>query len=186
MIKQNLVIYSIPILSEILKEMKDEINFSIVEISNLKELNMQELNSSLVLIRNNKDIDFVNVIKLDFPIKVTKLIEKINIQFIRLKTKEKSKISIGDYELNLNAKILKWNEKSISLTEKETNLIIYLNKFSRPVNVEELESEVWGYKNKIETHTVETHIHRLRKKILNQLDKDGFILSNKIGYYLSK
>tara|TARA_B100000900_G_C20527740_1_gene694933 strand:- start:354 stop:914 length:561 start_codon:yes stop_codon:yes gene_type:complete len=186
MIKQNLIIYSIPILSEILKEIEDEINFSIVEISNLKELNKQNLTSSLVLINNNKDLDFANAIKLDFPIKVTKLIEKINIQFIRIKTKETSRISIGDYELNLNAKILKLNEKFISLTEKETDLIIYLNKSGGPVKVEELESEVWGYKNKIETHTVETHIHRLRKKILIQLDKDSFILSNKSGYYLSK
>ena len=68
----------------------------------------------------------------------------------------------------------------------DKKLITYLNKSNKPVNVGELETEVWGYKNKIETHTVETHIHRLRKKILKQLDKDSFILSNKIGYYLSK
>ena len=93
---------------------------------------------------------------------------------------------IGSYELNLNAKTLKLDSKSIFLTEKETNLIIYLDKSKQPVNVDELQSEVWGYKNQIETHTVETHIHRLRKKILNELNKDNFILSNKIGYYLSK
>ena len=62
MIKQNLVIYSIPILSEILKEIEDEINFSIVEISNLKELNKHNLANSLVLINNNKAVDFTNVI----------------------------------------------------------------------------------------------------------------------------
>ena len=186
MIKQNLVIYSIPILSEILKELEDEINFNVTEISNHKKLNIQKLDNCLVLMSKNKTLDYGNVIKLDFPIKISKLIEKINIQFIRLKTKEKSRICIGDYELNLNAKILKLNTKSVSLTEKETNLITYLNKSNKPVNVEELEFEVWGYKNKIETHTVETHIHRLRKKILKQLNKDSFILSNKIGYYLSK
>ena len=81
---------------------------------------------------------------------------------------------------------MKLDSKSIFLTEKETNLIIYLDKSKQPVNVDELQSEVWGYKNQIETHTVETHIHRLRKKILNELNKDNFILSNKIGYYLSK
>tara|TARA_X000000368_G_scaffold351524_1_gene292111 strand:- start:526 stop:1086 length:561 start_codon:yes stop_codon:yes gene_type:complete len=186
MIKQNLAIYSIPILSEILIELEDEINFNVIEISNYKELNNKKLNSCLVLINKNKTLDYVNVIKLDFPIKVSKLIEKINIQLIRLKTKEKSRICIGDYELNLNSKMLKLNAKNVSLTEKETNLINYLNKSNKPVNVEELESKVWGYKNKIETHTVETHIHRLRKKILKQLDKDNFILSNKTGYYLSK
>ena len=93
---------------------------------------------------------------------------------------------IGSYELNFNARILKLSEKNIFLTEKEADLIIYLNKSKKPVKVDELQSEVWGYKDQIETHTVETHIHRLRKKILNQLKKDNFILSNKNGYYLSK
>ncbi len=186
MIKQNLIIYSIPILSEILKEIEDEINFSVVETSNLKELNTSNLKNSLILINDTNSIDLSNVIKLNFPIRIFKLIEMINIQFIRMKTKEKSRISIGDCELNLNSKILKFDEKTVSLTEKETNLIVYLNKSRKPVNVEELETEVWGYKNKIETHTVETHIHRLRKKILNNLNKEYFIMSNKIGYYLIK
>jgi len=179
MIKQNLLIYSIPILYEILKEHEDEINFNIIEISSFKELNNQKYTNSLVILSKNKSVQFSNVIKLDFPIKISKLIEKINIQFIRLKTKEKSKISIGNFVLNLNSKILKFDSKNVFLTEKEINLIIYLDKSKKPVNVDELQAEVWGYKNQIETHTVETHIHRLRKKILNELNKDNFILSNK-------
>ncbi len=186
MIKQNLIIYSIPILSEILRELELEINFNIIEISNFKELIKEKNVNSLIIINQNKSVQDSNAIKLDFPIKLSKLIEKVNIQYIRLKTKEKSKVLIGNYELNLNAKTLKFDSKSIFLTEKETNLIVYLDKSKKPVNVEELQSEVWGYKNQIETHTVETHIHRLRKKILNELNKDNFILSNKIGYYLSK
>ena len=186
MIKQNLIIYSIPILSEILRELEFEINFNIIEISNFRELNKQKYVNSLIIINQNKSLELSNAIKLDFPIKLSKLIEKVNIQYIRFKTKEKSKVLIGNYELNLNAKTLKLDSKSIFLTEKETNLIIYLDKSKQPVNVDELQSEVWGYKNQIETHTVETHIHRLRKKILNELNKDNFILSNKIGYYLSK
>ena len=82
--------------------------------------------------------------------------------------------------------MLKLNSDSISLTEKEINLIIFLNNSRNSVNVDKLQKEVWGYNNKIETHTVETHIHRLRKKILKEFKKDDFILSNKNGYYINK
>ena len=76
--------------------------------------------------------------------------------------------------------------KVVNLTEKEVNLIMFLNKSSDPVNVERLQFEVWGYGNKLETHTVETHIHRLRKKIFDKFKKDNFILNAKNGYYLNK
>ena len=82
--------------------------------------------------------------------------------------------------------MLNFNSESISLTEKEINLIIFLNNSKNPVSVYKLQKEVWSYKNKIETHTVETHIHRLRKKILKEFKKEDFILSNKSGYYLNK
>ena len=186
MIKQNLIIFSIPMLSKILREFDDGTNFNVVDVANVKELNNQKLDDCLILTNESMHLGYVNEIKLKFPLKLSKLLEKINIQLIRLKAKETSKISIGSYELNFNARLLKLNKKNIFLTEKETDLIIYLNKSKKPVKVDELQSEVWGYKDQIETHTVETHIHRLRKKILNELKKDNFILSNKNGYYLSK
>ena len=55
--------------------------------------------------------------------------------------------------------------KSLQLTEKEMKIISFLNNFKGPVSINKLQTEVWGYKSKLETHTVETHIHRLRKKI---------------------
>ena len=82
--------------------------------------------------------------------------------------------------------ILILNSKIIHLTEKEVNLIMFLNKSEKPVNIEELQLEVWGFKNQLETHTVETHIHRLRKKILNVFEVNNFIISEKKGYYLNK
>ena len=173
-------------LYKILKELEDKINFNIIEISNPKQLNNSKFSNCLVITDKNISAKISNVVKMEFPIKLSKLIEKVNVQFIRSKTKEKSKVYIGDYELNLNAKLLKLDLKRISLTEKETNLIIYLDKSKKPVNVNQLQEEVWGYKNETETHTVETHIHRLRKKILNELNKDNFILSDKKGYYLKK
>ena len=175
MIKQNLIIYSIPMLYKILRELQNKINFNIIEISNLKELNNKKFSNSLVITDKNISAKISNVVKIEFPIHLSKLIEKVNVQFIRSKTKEKSKVYIGDYELNLNAKLLKLDSKRIFLTEKETNLITYLDKSKKPVNVNQLQQEVWGYKNETETHTVETHIHRLRKKILNELNKDNSV-----------
>ena len=82
--------------------------------------------------------------------------------------------------------MLKLNSNSVSLTEKEISLILFLNKSKCSVSINKLQEEVWGYKSETETHTVETHIHRLRKKILNEFKRDDFILSNKSGYYLNK
>ena len=185
MIKQSLIIYSNLILYEILKELENEIKYKIEEISTDKELSNKEISEYLV-ITDKKNHKFLNVVQLDFPCKISKLIEKVNIKFIKLKTKEKASVSVGEYDIDLNARLLNFNSESISLTEKEINLIMFLNNSKNPVSVYKLQKEVWSYKNKIETHTVETHIHRLRKKILKEFKKEDFILSNKSGYYLNK
>ena len=185
MIKQSLIIYSNLILYEILKELENEIKYKIEEISTDKELSNKEISEYLV-ITDKKNHKFLNVVQLDFPCEISKLIEKVNIKFIKLKTKEKASVSVGEYDIDLNARLLNFNSESISLTEKEINLIIFLNNSKNPVSVYKLQKEVWSYKNKIETHTVETHIHRLRKKILKEFKKEDFILSNKSGYYLNK
>ena len=185
MIKQSLIIYSNLILYEILKELENEIKYKIEEISTDKELSNKEISEYLVL-TDKKNHKFLNAVQLDLPCKITKLIEKVNIKFIKLKTKEKASVSVGEYDIDLNARLLNFNSESISLTEKEINLIMFLNNSKNPVSVYKLQKEVWSYKNKIETHTVETHIHRLRKKILKEFKKEDFILSNKSGYYLNK
>ena len=64
------------------------------------------------------------------------------------------------------------------------NTIIYLLKSNKPINIDELQKKVWSYQPDIETHTVETHIYRLRKKILNTFDDNEFILSKKDGYQI--
>ncbi len=185
MIKQNLIIYSNPILYDILKELENETEYNIYEISSDKQLNSEEFSQNLVL-TNKKNSKILNSIELEFPLKISKLIEKVNIKFIKLKTKEKASISLGKYEIDLNARLLNLNSKSISLTEKEINLILFLNNSKDSVSINKLQEEVWGYKNETETHTVETHIHRLRKKIFNEFKREDFILSNKSGYYLNK
>ena len=75
-------------------------------------------------------------------------------------------------------------DNDLNLTEKEVNLILYLRSSTEPVKVKTLQQEVWGYRNSLETHTVETHIHRLRKKILSTFNLDDLIVSKKDVYYL--
>ena len=76
------------------------------------------------------------------------------------------------------------NNTKLKLTEKEINTITYLSKSSKPVGIDELQEQVWGYQSNIETHTVETHIYRLRKKISNTFNDYEFIISKKNGYQI--
>ena len=75
-------------------------------------------------------------------------------------------------------------DNKLKLTEKEINTITYLSKSDKPVSIDELQEKVWSYQSDIETHTVETHIYRLRKKILNTFNDKDFIISEKNGYQI--
>ena len=76
------------------------------------------------------------------------------------------------------------NDIKLKLTEKEINTIIYLFKVCKPVSIDELQKNVWSYQSDVETHTVETHIYRLRKKISNSFNDNKFIISKKNGYQI--
>ena len=93
-----------------------------------------------------------------------------------------SNINIGLYILNLNSRKITKNDINLDLTERETNLIIYLNKSKSPVKIDDLQKNVWDYGSELETNTVETHIYRLRKKIYDAFKDDALILNDKNGY----
>ena len=80
--------------------------------------------------------------------------------------------------------MIKKNSK-LKLTEKEANIIVYLSQSNNSVSVDQLQFDVWGYSSKLETHTVETHIYRLRKKILKTFNDNDFIISHKNGYKIN-
>ena len=79
---------------------------------------------------------------------------------------------------------MSFKDLTLKLTEKESKVILFLFKSNKPVNVDQLQSEVWGFNSKLETHTVETHIYRLRKKINNKFKDENFIISKKNGYQI--
>jgi len=79
---------------------------------------------------------------------------------------------------------MKKNKNKLKLTEKEIKIITYLKKKNKPVNTNELQDKVWSYQSNMETHTVETHIYRLRKKLLKTFDDNEFIISTENGYQI--
>ena len=81
---------------------------------------------------------------------------------------------------------MSFKENKLKLTEKEINSIVYLSKIGKEVKIQELQAKVWGYQSQLETHTVETHIYRLRKKISKTFNDQDFIISKKNGYKIKK
>ena len=185
MYKQNLAIYSNLFLFNILKELEDNLNIKVFIISDEKELKKKKLENTLI-ITTEKKLKIENILQISLPIKISKLIEIINVEIIKIKTKMQSSVMIGHYNLDLNGRILRFKSDIIDLTEKETQLISFLNNSIVSVNIRKLQTEVWGYKEQLDTHTVETHIHRLRKKLIDKFGKNNLIFSDKDGYYLNK
>ena len=166
---QNLIIYKFTSLYHILEELGLDLNFKISLINNENSLN-EKLNilSNYLIISNKKYSNISNQLVLDnMPINIFKLVEKINIEFLKLHFNNQSQIKVNNYNINLNSREILKNNIKLKLTEKEINTINYLSKSEKPVSIDELQEKVWSYQSDIETHTVETHIYRLRKKILN-------------------
>ena len=91
---------------------------------------------------------------------------------------------IKGYELNSNSKFFSKGNLKLKLTEKEIEIIFYLNNKKVKHDVADLQKNIWGYSADLETHTVETHIYRLRKKISGLFNDEKFILSHKNGYFI--
>ena len=183
---QNLIIYKFNVLYYILEELGSDINFKVFLIDNENSLNekIKDLKNFLI-ISNKRHLDIDNQFVLDnTPIKIFKLVEKINIEFLKIQFSNQSELKISKYIINLNSREMSKNNINLKLTEKEINTIIYLSKSNAPVSVNELEEQVWSYRSNIETHTVETHIYRLRKKIINAFNDNKFIISKKNGYQI--
>ena len=194
MIKQNAFIINYGSLYEILDEIKDNLSFNIINFKNddefLKSFNSSS-NNLLISQKSNlnsflkKGLNKDNILFFDdIPISINKIIELINIQLIKLRFDHQSKVCIKQYELNLNSKFFSNGSTNIKLTEKEIEIILYLNDPKKKHDVLDLQKNIWKYSEEIETHTVETHIYRLRKKISNKFNDENFILSDKSGYFI--
>jgi hypothetical protein len=191
---QNVFIINIQSLYEILNEIKENLSFKVLKFENeddfqkhndlgtLNCLIITKTNPKLLLNNNITDKNFFDLNDLPLPLK--KLLERINIKLIKLKFNNQSKIIIKGYELNLNSKFFIKDNLNLKLTEKEIEIILYLINTKIKHNVADLQKNIWEYSSNVETHTVETHIYRLRKKISDLFKDENFILSHKNGYFI--
>tara|TARA_B100001540_G_C15805827_1_gene642040 strand:- start:2666 stop:3229 length:564 start_codon:yes stop_codon:yes gene_type:complete len=182
--KQNLIILDFTELHSILYEIKDTLNFNLLNVSKneFSKLNLDDLNSFLIITKIKIPNLENQIIFNSYPLRISKIIETININFLKNKFNKQSDIDLGLYKLNLNSRKIFNNEKELNLTEKEADIILFLKKSEKSVSIDELQTKVWGHNSKLDTHTVETHIYRLRKKINNKFNNDEFIKSTKLGY----
>ena len=189
MIKQNIHIVNFFLLYEILYEIKDNLPFKIINYDSekdfIKEKNNKSKDTLIVTQLNNKSLDEKNVLVFnDLPLSLNKLVELINISLIKLRFNHQSKIEFSGYELNLNSKFFSKNGVNLKLTEKEIEIILQLIEKKIKHKVLDLQKNIWGYSAELETHTVETHIYRLRKKVNDKFKDKNFIMSDEDGYYI--
>ena len=186
---KKLIIFRYKELFNILEEIKENFEFKLEFYEKERELENFENNnlSDYLVITKKKLSNLKKQIIIDkSPININDLIQTLNINFLKSKFIEQSKIDLGRYNLDLNSRILNQNEKELELTEKESSILIFLKQSKDPVKIDQLQEKVWGYNSELETHTVETHVYRLRKKINDKFYDNEFILSDKKGYFLNE
>ena len=195
---QSISIVEFPELYNILNEIDDFFKFNIKNydvyddfIKEIKANNPECLKSTIITNTKIKklfllsQIDKNTILTLDeLPVKIEKLTDKINTQLIKQRYNFQSKINIKDYIINVNSRIINNKEKDLKLTEREIDIILFLNENKKPQSVHTLQEKVWGYSLSIETHTVETHVYRLRKKIKDKFNDGEFIISHNEGYLI--
>ena len=194
MVNQKLYIINLSNFYDIIIELKEHIDFELLKFDN-KEIFFDKYKSESISTENSilvvyekeynffvKNINKDQIIKFKPPVNIFSFIENLNVRFIQKKYQDQSNINVKDFFLDINSRELKKGKSSLKLTERETDMILFLNKSKKPVNVETLEKEIWQHSSELETHTVETHIYRLRKKIKAEFGNDDLIKSNKNGY----
>ena len=194
MVNQKLYIINLSNFYDIITELNEHIDYELLKFDN-KEIFFDKYKSesfskeNSILIVHEKDYNFFvkninedQIIKFKPPVNILTFIENLNVRFIQRKYQDQSSVKVKDFFLDINSRELKKGKSSLKLTERETDMIFFLNNSEKPVNVETLEKEIWQHSSELETHTVETHIYRLRKKIKAEFGSDELIISNKDGY----
>ena len=186
MTQSKVIILNLKGLYNVLLELKDFFKFELFYQEKEADLSEQNKEKNYLVISNKKilsNIDNKNIIILsELPVKILDLIEKININLLKLKYSYQSNFQIKEYKLDLNSRVISFEKKDLRLTEREIEIILFLNSKDKPQSIDVLQKEVWGYSENLETHTVETHVYRLRKKINETFDDSNFLVSSKDGY----
>ena len=184
--KLNVVLYKLPVLYEILLENKSELNFNLLNFTENNEdfTKFVTKNPETLIISPEENKKFKNLIFYNKALKIKNLLQQINIYLSKSNFGIKSNISVGKYKIDTNSRIISYKDITLKLTEREIDLLSYLNNSTTEKTNLDLQKNVWKHSNDLETHTVETHIYRLRKKISDGFGDDKFIINNKNGYKL--
>ena len=196
MSEQYIYIVEFPSLYSILFEVKNLFNFKIKNFESSQDFitanESKKLNNSNSIIIVNKEIQKLflsekvqnkNIFLIDeFPLRIEKLINKLNIQLIKQRYNIQSKIIVKEYTLDLNKRIIVNQFTELKLTEKEIDIILFLRKNETAQTINNLQEKVWEYSAGLETHTVDTHIYRLRKKFFERFKDNNFIVSVNNAY----
>ena len=199
MSSQKLHIFNIPELDNIINEIKDYFNYKVSYFDKKKDLietvekDKKILVNSVIIVKR-KDFSQIKYITDEnrincitkVPIKIIDLMDQINTKLIQQNYLALSSVNINNYNLNINSTVLKKNNFELILTEREIDIIVFLKREKKPAKVDVLQKRVWRYGSDLETHTVETHIYRLRKKIKDMFNDDTFIKSKKDGYIINE
>ena len=185
--KQSVLIFKLPELFKILNELKEYLDFNVYNFTEKQELlnlNKNKYENYLVLtdIKNQIEEEKFQLILNKLPDSIYSIIEKINVSLLKQKYSEQSDIIVGKYSIDINSRSIKNTNETLKLTQREVQIILFLKESKSPQNIENLQKKVWGHNSILETHTVETHIYRLRKKILEKFEDKTFINSTKKGY----
>ena len=186
---KKIIVFDFKVMFDILNEIKDYLNFQLdyADKTNL-ELKIKNSDTNLLVLSNKKIPNLkndINIVIEKTPIGVNKVIQTINLHFLKNNFAIQSEQKIGAYNLNLNSREIAKGQLKLNLTEREINMILFLSNSKSSVNIDQLEKEVWNYESELDTHTVETHIYRLRKKIKDIFNDDNFITSSKDGYNIN-
>ena len=196
MFNQKLYIINLPNFYDIISELQEHIGYEVSKFDNT-EIFFDKYKKGSIFIENSilvihekeynffvKNIDEHQIIKFIPPVSIFTFIENLNVRFIQRKYHDQSNINVKGFFLDINSRELKKGKSCLKLTERETDMILFLNNSKKPVNIETLEKEIWQHSSELETHTVETHVYRLRKKIKAEFGNDDLIKSNKSGYII--
>ena len=147
-------------------------------------------NKDLAILLVNNDLKFTKKSRnffedqITIPFKIVNFEKKIIAILAKQKFKKSSLIKLGKYKINKNEKKIKKDNLELRLTEKEINFLIFFASNKNPVSKNFILKNLWHYSEDSDTHTIETHIHRLRKKILKRFNDNNFIKNNDEGYYI--
>ena len=152
----------------------------------LKKLN--EFNLPIIIIGKSifekEELIIENIEKIDMPFSILNFKKKIISLLAKYEFNKSSLINLGDYLIDKNERKIKKNKIELQLTEKEINFLILFSKSSKPIKKSFFLKNVWNYSQESDTHTIETHIHRLRKKIFEKFKDSNFIKNSDKGYYI--